>query len=170
MSFEGFIESERIHGVRYTRFIGDGDSSVHATLLQCVPGWGHAIKKLECANHACKCYRGALEKLVKENSSYKGSGGLTERMRKRIVSAARCAIRMRSREPNRKKAVKLLKRDLINGPNHCFGVHDSCSSDFCLTAREQEQEQSSISSLQELESSDDSNGDMEEHDSLAGMY
>ena len=42
-----------------------------------------------------------------------------------------------------------------------------------LTAREREQEQlgeSSISSLQELESSYDSNGDMEEHDRLAGMY
>ena len=71
---EGFMEAERVHGVRYTRFIGDGDSSVHTTLLQGVPGWGYAIKKLECANHACKCYRGALEKLVQENTSYKGNG------------------------------------------------------------------------------------------------
>ena len=66
--------------------------------------WGHAIRKLECANHACKCYRGALEKLVQENHSYKGK----LQMRKRLVSAARCAIRMRSAEPDRKKAVKLL--------------------------------------------------------------
>lgn len=79
---EGFLEAERVHGVRYINFVGDGDSSVHTTLIQRVPGWGHAIKKLECANHACKCYRGGLEKLVQENSSYKGSGGLTERMRK----------------------------------------------------------------------------------------
>ena len=51
------------------------------------------------------------------------------------MSAARCAIRMRSKEPDRKKAVKLLERDLINGPRHCFGFHDQCSPDFCLTAR-----------------------------------
>ena len=49
-------------------------------LIQIVPGWGHAIRKVECANHVCKCYRGALEKLVKTNSSYKGSGGLTVKM------------------------------------------------------------------------------------------
>lgn len=133
---EGFLQAEQTHGVRYTRFVGDGDSSVHTTLLQCVPQWGHAIKKLECANHCCKCYRGALEKLVSQNPSYKGSGGLTEKMRKRLVSAARCAIRMRSGEQDRKKAVKLLKRDLINGPNHCFGVHSNCSPDFCSTARD----------------------------------
>ncbi len=94
---DGFMEAERVHGVRYTRFVGDRDSSVHSTLLQGVPGWGHTIRKLECANHACKCYRGALEKLVQDNSSYKGSGGLTQKMRKRLVTAACSAICMRSK-------------------------------------------------------------------------
>ena len=74
---EGFKLAEQVHGVRYTRFIGDGDSSVYPTLIQNVPGWGYAIKKLECANHGCKCYRGGLEKLVQENPAYKGKGGLT---------------------------------------------------------------------------------------------
>ena len=133
---EGFINAERVHGVRYTQFIGDGDSSVYPTLIQRVPRWGHAIRKLECANHACKCYRGALEKLVQDNPSYKGSGGLTMKMRKRLVSGARCAIKMRSSEQDRQLGVKLLKRDLTNGPNHCFGNHDHCSPDFCTTARE----------------------------------
>ena len=45
---EGFLEAERVHGVRYTKFVGDGDSSVYPTLLQNVPGWGHAIQKLKC--------------------------------------------------------------------------------------------------------------------------
>ena len=41
------------------RVIGDGDSSVHTTLLlQQVPGCGQDIVKLECANHACKCWGG----------------------------------------------------------------------------------------------------------------
>ena len=39
---EGFLEAERAHGVRYLKFIGDGDSSVYRTLFQNVPGWGHA--------------------------------------------------------------------------------------------------------------------------------
>ena len=38
------------------------------------------------------------------------------KMRQRLVSGARCAIKMRSKEPDRKKAIKLLERDLINGP------------------------------------------------------
>ncbi len=133
---EGFLEAEMVHGVRYMKFVGDGDSSVYPTLIQNVPVWGPAIKKLECANHACKCYRGALERLVQENPSYKGSGGLTQRMRKRLVFAARSAIRMRSMEDEKKEALRKLKRDLLNGPLHCFGIHDKCSPDFCKSAKE----------------------------------
>ena len=62
----------------------------------------------------------ALERLVQENSSYKGRGGLTTKVRKRLVSAARCAIRMRSQETDRKKDVKMLERDLIHGPRAVF--------------------------------------------------
>jgi len=62
---------------------------------------------------------------------YKGKGGLNSLMRKRLTSAARCAIKMRSKEADQKKAVKLLEQDLINGPRHCFGIHTHCSSDFC---------------------------------------
>ena len=131
---EGFRAAEKTHGVRYMRFVGDGDSSVYPTLLTQVPEWGRDIKKLECANHACKCYRSSLEKLVTENPSYKGKGGLTQKMRKRLTSAARCAIKMRSQEPDTKKAVKLLEQDLVNGPFHCFGFHSKCSTDFCKVA------------------------------------
>ena len=35
-----------------------------------------------------------------------------------------------SNYPDRKKALKLVERDLFNGPGHCFGIHDGCSSDF----------------------------------------
>ena len=44
------------------RSIGDGDSSVYPTLIQYVPVWGRFITRIECANHACKCYWGSLEK------------------------------------------------------------------------------------------------------------
>ena len=160
---EGFSSAERDHGVRYTRFIGDGDSSVHATLLQNVPGWGYAIRKLECANHACKCYRGSLEKLVQQNSSYKGSGGLTEKMRKKLVSAARCAIRMRSKESDKRTAVKLLERDLINGPRHCFGFHDACSSDFCSTAKQRQETAAPSAPTSTDHTGDDALSDVDEN-------
>ena len=132
---QGFIEAERKYGLRYTTFTGDGDSSVHVSLITGVPGWGHAIRKMECANHAIKCYRGALEKLVAEKPHYKGRGKLTEGMRKRLTTAARCAIKMRSTESNAKRATELLRQDLRNGPLHCFGVHTNCSTDYCKVAR-----------------------------------
>ena len=84
----------------------------------------------------CKCYRSSLEKLVTNNPSYKGKGGLTEKMRKRLTSAAHCAIKMRSQEADRNVAVRLLERDLLDGPFHCFGYHDKCSPDFCSTVRQ----------------------------------
>jgi hypothetical protein len=39
--------------------------------------------KRECANHSC--YKGSIEKLVAENTSYKGKGGLTLKMRKCLI-------------------------------------------------------------------------------------
>ena len=52
---------------------------------------------------------------------------------------------MRSKESDPKKALRLLKEDLINGPNHCFGDHTHCSTDFCTSARERESGVSSSS-------------------------
>lgn len=73
---------------------------------------------------------------MQDKPSYKGRGGLTEKMQCRLTSAARCAIKMRSKESDISKGVKLLERDLLNGPYHCFGHHERCSPDFCLSAKE----------------------------------
>ncbi len=100
---------------------------------------------MECANNACKCYRGALEKLVNDNPSYKGSGRLTKTMRQKLVSAAHCAIRMRSKVSNRKEAVAKLNKDLLNGPYHCCGIHTHCSTNFCSVAQSRKQPASSSS-------------------------
>ena len=129
--------------------------SVHAGTF-CVPCWGHTIKKIECANHACKCYRGALEKLVQDNPSYKGGGRFMKEMRQKLGSAARCTIWTRSKETDAKKAVELLNRDLLNGPLHCFGIHSLCSTDFCSVAQEKQQPPSSSSSYDQPASSSSS--------------
>ena len=51
------------------------DSSVYPTLIGGVAGWGRAIKKQACANHACKCYRAGLEALAQQNPAYNWEGG-----------------------------------------------------------------------------------------------
>ncbi|CAG2245733.1 unnamed protein product [Mytilus edulis] len=110
--------------------IGDGDSSVYAQIMQNVPVWGKYVKKIECSNHVCKCVRSNLEKLVNENPEYKGKGKLTKQIRVRIVSSIRCAIRMRSLESDKRKAIKNLEHDITNCINHIYGDHSRCS-DFC---------------------------------------
>ena len=57
------------------------------------------------------------------------------KMRRHLVSSARCAIRMRSRESDTKKALTSLRKDLANGLRHCSGIHSQCNPDFCTTAR-----------------------------------
>ena len=94
---EGFEEAYHQHGLRYMEYIGDGDSSVQPKLVEKLP-WGFAIKKLECANHAVKCFHASLENLVSTHSSYKNRGKLTETIKKRLTKAARSAIVMRSKE------------------------------------------------------------------------
>lgn len=131
---EGFQQAEAQHGVRYTKFIGDGDSSVLAHLRQDVKVWGRDIDKQECANHAVKCFRSSLEKLVKEKPQYKGRGKLTEQMRKRLASSMRCAIINRSKLSDKTKAARLLQKDILNCALHCFGSHRKCSADFCKVA------------------------------------
>ena len=85
---KGFLHSEEQRGLRYTEFIGDGDSSVFPALISSVP-YGHYIKKVECANHAVKCYPRALENLINDKPSYKGRGKLTQIMRKTNQSSSK---------------------------------------------------------------------------------
>ena len=87
----------------------------------------------------------AWHKGPQDNPSYKGRGKLTDGMCKRLTKAARCAISMRSKESNKKLAIKLLREDLHNGPRHCFGIHIKCSTDFCKMARERLSQQSASS-------------------------
>jgi len=86
----GFKAAEKQHGVRYIKFIGDGDSSVYPTLVAGVPGWGYAITKQECSNHALKCYRTSLEQLVKDKPQYKGKHKLTAAMRLAYQGSLMC--------------------------------------------------------------------------------
>ena len=128
---EGFLEAESKHGLRYTKLVADGDSSVYATVQQHVPVWGRDIVKIECANHSCKCLRSSLEKLVDAKPHYKGAHKLSKRARERLVTAVRCAIRMRSQESDKTCAARKLEADIRNSVHHIFGCHSNCSIDFC---------------------------------------
>ena len=115
---EGFSLSEQMYGLRYMSVIGDGDSSVMATIRQAV-SYGIFVRKIECANHACKAYRSRLEALAKDNPEYRGKGGLTKKAIQRLTVGARIAITKHSVTNN----ISQLRHDLRNGPSHVFEGH-----------------------------------------------
>ena len=129
---EGFNRSESIHGLRYMWMIGDGDSSVHLSVSISVP-YGRHVQKVECSNHAVKCYRGGLEKLAKENASFRGRNALTSGKIRQLAKGMKCAIANHSAT----KDVPALRHDLRNCPRHCFGDHQNCSNNFCKHAGEE---------------------------------
>ena len=126
----GFNAAEQMHGVRYMRLVGDGDSSVLSSIQQYVPVWGPMVTKVECANHSIKCYRNRLEKILVDFPQYKGKGGLTGPAINRLTCGARCAIKMHSKTNN----VEQLRKDLRNGPHHVFNNHSHCNPAFCKVA------------------------------------
>ena len=63
---------------------------------------------------------------------------LTEAQQKRLASAVRCAIIMRSNEVRDKKvdkitAAKALQEDILNATLNCFGSHSKCKPEYCKT-------------------------------------
>lgn len=90
------------------------------------------VTKIECANHAIKCYRNRLEAILQDYPQYKGKGGLTQNAIRRLTVGARCAIKMHTTD----KDINLLRKDLRNGPNHVFNDHRNCSPTFCKIAAE----------------------------------
>ena len=73
-------------------------------------------------------------------------------MRKQLTKAARCAIKMRSTESDKKAAVQKLQHDLHNSPLHCFGIHDNCSTDFCKVAQQRASESVNSTTTQDTNS------------------
>ena len=74
---EGFLSSETMHGLRYMELVGDGDSAVFNAIITNVP-YGRYVKKIECCNHAVKCYRTRLQATLKDNPQIGGRGGTTK--------------------------------------------------------------------------------------------
>ena len=96
-----------MHGLRYIKVVGDGDSSVLHSIITSVP-YGRYVEKIECANYAVKCYHSRLANIVKDNSSFGGHVKLTKDLIRNITQGARKAITAHSRTGN----VEALRHDL----------------------------------------------------------
>lgn len=79
-------------GVRYTRFVADGDSKNYRSIVDNNPYPGVEIVKYECIGHVGKRMGARLRKLRKENN-LGGRGGLSDPFIKRVQSYYSNAIR-----------------------------------------------------------------------------
>ncbi|XP_050537060.1 uncharacterized protein LOC126903111 [Daktulosphaira vitifoliae] len=63
---EGFLQSVNMHGLKYNKLIGDGDSSVTKKINEVLPyGSNFQIKKIECRNHLLRNYCTKMMALTK---------------------------------------------------------------------------------------------------------
>lgn len=113
---EGSSSSQEMHGLRYLKVIGDGDSSVYCRIKEKV-SYGAAVQKIECANHAIKNYGKASYKLKTDTSiNADGHKYLKNDTIKRLQAAAQNALR------NCNEDVNILRRDLGKSIYHIFEI------------------------------------------------
>ncbi|KAL4126400.1 hypothetical protein QTP88_010622 [Uroleucon formosanum] len=131
---EGFSKSIELHGLKFNKLIGDGDSSVMKRLQEIQPyGPNFFIEKIECTNHLLRNYASKLNTLAKVTK-------YPLRVRKFIITNI---IRFRSditksvkhwikdSKLTKLQKIKEIQKDLANAPFHRLGQHVNCASYFC---------------------------------------
>lgn len=142
---EGFRASVDMHGLKYARLIGDGDSSVYNKLLNAMPyGPNLLIEKVECKNHIIRNYSNRLKEIA-QNSKL-GNVSMRNAVRQRILRlryAVTKAVDFRSSQKDLPETTRTeeLERDIINGPSHVFGEHKKCKERgyFCEGSKPEEE-------------------------------
>lgn len=70
---EGFAKSIDMHGVKYNKLVGNGDSSIMKKLILSKPyGPDFIISKIECKNHLLRNFCNKLKALGKKTNNHKG--------------------------------------------------------------------------------------------------
>lgn len=131
---DGFTKSVEMYGLKYVRFIGDGDSNVYKKVLDSRPYDNITIEKIECKNHLLRNVCNKLKDLVR-NSKY-GNVTLRKIVGSRILrirTAITMAVRFRKNESEKSMMQKVteLRKDILNIPFHVYGEHNKCDSYFC---------------------------------------
>lgn len=93
---EMFAVSEEKYGIRYTNYIGDGDSKTYKGILDSKPYGDVIVKKKECIGHVQKRMGAQLRKVKKENKGLGGRGKLTAKLIDELTVYYGLAIRRNS--------------------------------------------------------------------------
>lgn len=130
---EGFKESEKLYGVRYSQLIADGDSSVYKKILDARPYKNTYIEKIECRNHLLRNFRKKMRELVINTTFPMKYRKILGSNLKRLSVGVTKAVKYRKSMENIPLVDKivLLQKDFDNAPFHVFGQHTHCDAYFC---------------------------------------
>nr|XP_022901404.1 uncharacterized protein LOC111414324 [Onthophagus taurus] len=144
---EGFKKSVEMHGVRFNRLVGDGDSSIMKKLVKARPYGNRPVHKIECRNHLLRNYCNKIREISKRprsNSTNKPVPIAIRQSLKANILRLRIAIikAMRHRALDSSvdltEKVTLLKKDILNSPHHIFGDHEKCEAYYCTGPKPRE--------------------------------
>ncbi|KAL4136163.1 hypothetical protein QTP88_007727 [Uroleucon formosanum] len=132
---EGFKRSMELHGLKYNKLIGDGDSSVKKRLSEIMPyGPKFHIQKIECRNHLLRNYGTKLSLLAKNiRHPYlnlrKHIQSNIIRFRNAIVKSIEYRSQLINQSDNDKRLG--LRKDILNSFYQILGSHAQCEDYFC---------------------------------------
>src|SRR5580765_7149766 len=148
---EGFRLSLEMHGLIYSKYIGDGDSNVLKKLRDFPPYPNIVVEKIECTNHFL---RNLCNKIREAGST--GSRNVSKL--KKAVASSVMKIRnavvkavdfRRNRKVSWQIKISELIKDLNNIPSHVFGEHKDCASlQYFCNGQQKEGEENLASQLQ----------------------
>ncbi|XP_074026881.1 uncharacterized protein isoform X2 [Leptinotarsa decemlineata] len=131
---EGFKCSLEMHGPKYMKMIGDGDSSVHNKLLESRP-YGHMlVQKIECKNYLLRNFISNLREITTRRRSNSKNMPVPYYLRKEVsarsmrlrTAITKAALHRMSENISLAEKIKLLEVDIRNAPSHVFGEHAKC--------------------------------------------
>lgn len=124
---EGFKTSEAMYGIRYAKFIGDGDSNVYKKILEQRPYKDLTVQKVECRNHLYRNFCNKLRDIAKNRKFFGEFRNTLNGNVFRLRNAVAKAVKFRKISND----IAGLRRDIENAPYHVFGSHSKCDSYYC---------------------------------------
>ncbi|XP_071653066.1 uncharacterized protein [Temnothorax longispinosus] len=127
---EMFLRSEEEFGVKYTNYVGDGDSKTFKALLDLQPyGEDVILKKSECVGHVEK-RMGTRLRNIKKVAKLGGKGKLTDALIKKLTTYYGLAIR---RHPD---SVEEMKKAIMATYYHLCSTDEEPQHEYCPTGYE----------------------------------
>ncbi|CAH1183072.1 unnamed protein product [Ceutorhynchus assimilis] len=153
---EGFQKSLELYNIKYTKMVGDGDSSVYRKLLQIKPYGNLLVQKVECKNHLLRNFAKKIREVCSKNRSNSKNLPVPLALRKEIFSRfmrLRTAITKATtyriaEQTTMDKKIALLRGDIYNAPSHIFGEHARCK-EIQYFKCEKENEHNLVPSMQD---------------------